>query len=336
MRLHILISLSCLSAGFLATGSAGQQAQIQIQSNLVIVPALVRSEEGNLVYSLTADDFIVRDNGVEQKIRLENDLDLPPLALVIAVQTAGNGARQEEYINGLTTMAESIGGSLPHQVALVAFGHRPELAAGFSSSFEGVREKLKHPPSLGSGSAILDAMAFSLQLLDTQPKQYRRAILLISETRDHGSKTREEEILQAIAKSNTAIYSVAFSPAATQFKDALRAPAPANKPLNLNALLPAATAYFQLTPLIEMAINGLRSNSAEEMATLSGGEYAFFQGKREFDRSLNVIANHLPNRYLLSFQPTSTQSGLHAIDVKLRGHPQWSVTARTSYWAGPS
>jgi VWFA-related protein len=308
------------------------QPTIQVQSNLVVVPALVQDPEGNVVYSLTADDFSLEDNGVIQKITLEDELDPAPLALVVAIQSGANGERQQQYLAGLSTMIEDLGGSHPVQIAVVAFGREPALAAPFSTNRELTREKLQHPPSVGGGSAIIDAVAFSLQVLDGQPKQYRKAILLISETRDHGSRTTRSQMVEALARSNTAVYSVAFSPAMTQWKDALTQPGHINKPLQVDPLGPT-TAYFDFTPLMMMAINGMRSNSAEEVAGLSGGEYIRFDNRRELDRSLNTIANHLPNRYLLTFQPSATQPGLHSINVRVKHHPDWSVTARSSYWA---
>ena len=113
MRPHNLISSCCLLTTVLLQPTLAQQPtekppQIKVESNLVIVPALVKTEQGDLVYSLTADDFLVRDNGAEQKIRLENDLDLRPLVLVVAIQTAGNGARQQRYEDGLATMIENL------------------------------------------------------------------------------------------------------------------------------------------------------------------------------------------------------------------------------------
>ena len=342
--LRAITTLS-LSIGMLTGPSGAQEAakkqlpnsppNIEIKSNLVVVPALVRNAEGNVVYSLTANDFLVLDNGVEQKIRLENDLAPQPLALVVAIQTGGNGARQQEYLTGLSTMIENIDGSVPAKIAVVAFGSEPSLVAEFSTNQEMIREKLKHSPSVGGGSAILDAVAFSLHLLEEQPIQYRKAILLISETRDHGSKMRRAEIIEAIARSNTAIYSVAFSPAITQFKDALTGPGQVSKPPAI-APFPGPIAYFDIQALLDLAINGVRTNAAEEMASLSGGEYIRFDNKQEFDQNLNSIANHLPNRYILSFQPASSQSGFHLISVRLKSHPNWSVTARTSYWAAGS
>src|ERR1035437_9967146 len=57
----------------------------------------------------------------------------------------------------------------------------------------------------------LDSLGFSIDLLRKQPIQYRRAILLISETNDRGSKLKLDDALRAISDTNTAIYSIAYS-----------------------------------------------------------------------------------------------------------------------------
>ena len=51
-------------------------------------------KSGKPVFTLTANDFTVTDNGVEQKISLEDDTDSQPLALVVALETGSGGARQ--------------------------------------------------------------------------------------------------------------------------------------------------------------------------------------------------------------------------------------------------
>ncbi|HUZ04342.1 MAG TPA: hypothetical protein VMU62_03210, partial [Acidobacteriaceae bacterium] len=49
------------------------------RTNLVPVPTLVESKTGEPVFGLTAKDFIVKDNGVEQKnVRLDTDTDNAP------------------------------------------------------------------------------------------------------------------------------------------------------------------------------------------------------------------------------------------------------------------
>jgi hypothetical protein len=53
---------------------------IRARSNLVLVPALVKTKVGEIVFSLTAADFTLTDNGVPQQFRLEADTDSEPLA----------------------------------------------------------------------------------------------------------------------------------------------------------------------------------------------------------------------------------------------------------------
>ena len=50
---------------------------------------MVRTKAGELVFTLTANDFTLTDDGVEQKVTLEQDTDSEPLALVIAIETGG-------------------------------------------------------------------------------------------------------------------------------------------------------------------------------------------------------------------------------------------------------
>ena len=60
-------------------------------------------------------------------------------------------------------------------------------------------------------AAILDSLRYSVDLLRRQPPSYRRAILLISETVDHGSQSTLEQTLRDVSDTNTAIYSLNFS-----------------------------------------------------------------------------------------------------------------------------
>src|SRR6202041_1989154 len=62
-----------------------------------------------------------------------------------------------------------------------------------------------------SGGAILDGVAFAVAQLRAQPARFRRAILLLSETIDHGSKTTLGEALRLISDTNTTMYSFGFS-----------------------------------------------------------------------------------------------------------------------------
>ena len=77
----------------------------------------------------------------------------------------------------------------------------------------------------------------------------------------------------------------------------------------------------------------MHRNAPETVAQLTGGEYFRFGNTRNLESSLLTISNHVPNRYVLSFQPRAPHPGLHSIKVRLKEHPNFVVTARRSYWA---
>ncbi len=98
----------------------------------------------------------------------------------------------------------------------------------------------------------------------------------------------------------------------------------------------------QLAPplgLVKMAAiataDATRTNVPETVAHMTGGEYFRLTDTKSLERDLGAIANHLPNRYALSFHPQSPHPGLHVIAVRLPGHPGLQVTARRTWWADP-
>ena len=109
-------------------------ASITVRSNLVIVPALVRTKSGELVYTLKAEDFILTDNGVVQKLRLEQDTGSEPLAMVIIAQTGGDASAHLDQYQHLGPMLDNMLGGVDHRVAVVGFDSKPILLHGFTSN----------------------------------------------------------------------------------------------------------------------------------------------------------------------------------------------------------
>lgn len=70
-------------------GADPSQPTLTVRSTLVRVPVLVKNKAGRVVFELTADDFLITDNGVQQRTTLEADTDSQPLALAIVVETGG-------------------------------------------------------------------------------------------------------------------------------------------------------------------------------------------------------------------------------------------------------
>jgi VWFA-related protein len=323
---------------------AAPTSTLRTGTSLVVVPALVQTNAKDLVYSLTAADFTLTDNGVPQKVTLEQDA-ARPLSLVVLMQTGGAARSQFKNYNNLETMLAAMLGGTPNQVSIVNFDSRIEGASPFTSDISQWRDAIDHPDPGNSGAAIYDGLDFALDQLKQQPANTRRAILLISQKNDDGSTAQLKDIIRTVGETDTAVYSLTFSAEKIAVKKAFTTgPEQPINPITVGTPPPTAVgkdtfvtgqyaAYFNLGAPLSLAIGAMRKNLSAEVANLSGGESSSFDNKSDLDQALGVLTNHLRNSYILSFSPSSKEPGLHAIQVRLPQHPDLLVTARTNYWS---
>lgn len=213
----VLVQFAAMQAQVSST-SIEQQPAIRTQSTLVLVPALVRTKRGELVYTLTADAFELTDNTIEQKLTLDEDSASEPLALVVVVETGSAGALQLDKIHKLETMIQMVAGGVEHVTAIVNFDCAPNLLQPFTSDDDAIQAAIGKLKAGDAGSATLDGLDLAVNLLRDRPPEERRAILLISETIDHGSQTSLTNAVHAISDTNTAIYGLTFSTSRSEMR----------------------------------------------------------------------------------------------------------------------
>jgi VWFA-related protein len=340
--------------------SSAQATTLTARSTLVLVPALVRNKAGELVYTLKANDFVLTDDGVLQKLTLEQDTGGEPMALVVDLEGGGAGANQMDKFVTLAPMLSAIVGDVPHKIAVVGFDSSPVLVQDFTPDLDVAGHAIHaliDDDNGDNGAAILDSLGFSVDLLRKQPPEYRRAILLVSESNDHGSKLRLDEALREISDTNTVIYSIGFSTGRDELKTGVAkdlsdpTPGPAhgcmsrdpndpNVNLKENVAEQAYGCLSLLAPPLGIAkavvialFDGMQKNIPETVAHLTGGEYFKLGNQKSMERSLMTISNHIPNRYVLSFQAQSPHAGFHAIELRVPGYAGLTVSARNGYWA---
>ncbi len=313
-----------------AAPAAPPASTITVNSQLVLVPTEVRTKKGETIYGLHATDFTLEADGVPQRVRLDDSLNPIPISLVVLVQCSRSAAIEGPKIKGLATMVEVIAGGGPAQVALVDFGNQLEMLTNLTddpAKRDAAFAELQ-PCEDDPGDSILDAVAFANRLLDHRHAPGRRVILLISETRDHGSKTNPAGVIEALGSSNTVVESVAFSALRAEETERFKEHAPSG------LLNPASLLYAIL--------QAFRKNIPKELAHQTGGEYINFSSENGFDRSLNTLANRLHNGYQLSFAPRfppgSAAAGedLHRLVVRVPKYPDAVIEHRESYSVTPA
>jgi VWFA-related protein len=329
----VLLSMSMvLCASAQTSGPVNPQSTITSSSTLVVVPAVVKSSSGDVAQALHADDFIVTDDGVPQHVTLENT-ERQPLSIVVLMQTGGSAVRQFPDYAKLGTMLKYLTANSAFRISMVTFDSRPEDQWDFTPYLEDLEDGFVHPHAGDSGAAILDAVNYSIGLFAEQPAAARRILLLISQTHDDGSKAKAEEIIHRLGENNITIECFTFSPEKNWVKDQFTKPRHENPPYQLTPDMPPILHTIDLGTPLAMALSAMRMDTSAEVARLSGGESLPFASKAELEQQLALLANHLAETYMLSFQPVSKQPGFHSLLVQVRGRPDFKVSARSSYWA---
>lgn len=317
------LGLLCVFVLTAAGATAQDDLPFTARGNLVRVPTLVRDATGALVSGLHAADFTIEDDGISQTVHLDEAAESQPVSLMIVVQSGRKAANEYKRMTGLASMLDPILSNSDNEAAVLFFDSKLDLVQDFTFDGDWVEVQLKKIPRGDRGAAIMDAVAYSARLLGRRPEGRKRVLLLISETRDHGSKfTTLESALAAINNNNVSIYTLPFSPYISQQLDDLRGS-------NKNEWTPVVNLIARMQELCQ----SMRKNIPRTLANITGGEYQLFLSRNGLEDHLIDFANHLHNRYELSFEPKNPHPGLHQIRVCLRDAKRNdNLTYRTTYW----
>jgi VWFA-related protein len=283
------------------------------------VPTLVEKPDGDVIYGLKPRDFILEDNGVPQQIRVQEEMDTAPVALVVAVEMGGVSALEFDKLAKLGPLLDLFLADGKGEAALVGFDSKPHLIRDFTRTSEEINQALKQMESGDGGDAILDTVSYAVDLLQSQPKEYRRVLLLVSEERDHGSRhTKPVQLIKKIGASDVLVLSISFSPAKAELLHDIKDN--------------GDDRVMSLMSTLAMIVPAFKKNVSKELARMSGGEYHAFTGEKGFEKRVVESAQHARNRYLITFSPSDPTPGLHTIRVRTVEDYGARIVARANYW----
>jgi VWFA-related protein len=280
----------------------------------ISVPVLVESTRGEVVYGLSSDDFSIRDNGVEQRISLDADSDIRPLSLVVVIQTSQNAAAQLPAIAGLSGLLDEILTNPLNEVSIITFDSSPHTIQTFTADTESIANGIATIAPGNVGAALFDTVDLAVVSLSKISPASHRVVLLISRDHDHGSvASNPSSLLRDVAVSNTSIYILSSTTSAKEIFAKFRS----------------------LNPLAITA-SGMQRNAGETLAHLTGGEFCRFGTERQFEDRITEIANHIRNRYSLTFKPSNPVPGFHSLQIAVNSAKANIVASRTAYWILPT
>jgi VWFA-related protein len=282
---------------------------LRVDSAFVWVPVLIKTQNGRTLSSPDVSCFHLLDNGTPEKVTVINTDGLP-ISLVILMQTGGS-ARQ--FLSSYSDLPELIGDSV-QEITLVTFDSRVEEVWHFPARTDGVDYALRYQHFGDKGAAIKDAVAFRVRQLQGEPGRFRRVVLLLSQERDLGSSTSSQSLLEQLGTSSTVVYSLRF-PSEETHAGRMR------ETRHTGAMEEAS----------KRTSRALDHQTAEEVASLTGGADYQFDDQREFNSAMLETLSDFRHGITVGFQPSRLEAGFHRIEVRIDS-PKLRVSARRAYW----
>ena len=203
---------------------------LSVDARLVNLPVVVRDKKGALVQNLTKDDFVLQVDGKPQTIRyFDKDTNLPLiLGLLVDTSLSQRDVIDEERTASSTFLDQML--TTPKDKAFVMqFAAETELLQDLTSSRPQLQAALKEidtpgrssntttdddstttrRPRGGGGTVLFDALFLaSDELMSKQTG--RKAIIILSDGGDRGSRETLVKSIEAAQRADTIIYAIYF------------------------------------------------------------------------------------------------------------------------------
>jgi VWFA-related protein len=292
---------------------------------LVLAPVTVTDKKGNFIDGLSVDDFRLTDDGVAQKIRMDtSDTVLAPVSLLVLIQASGISAPALARIERVGGLIKPLVIGQRGQAAVIEFDDEIRVRAEFTSESDLISAAFQRTRSRSIRTArLIDAVAEGVKMLDTRSPNNRRVMLILSESRDRGSKAKLNEVIELAQRAGVVVYAATYSVQGSTFLSS-----PSNSPS-----MPGGDGNLDiLGGALELARIG-KANVADALARTTGGRHLAFLTLESLENVISRAGEEIHSQYLLSFTPTpSTKDGFHQIQVAIPSRPDAVVRVRLGYW----
>ena len=178
----------------------------QVNVDLVELYTAVLDRQGRPVTAgLAAQDFAVSEDGVRQQIlRFERVTDLPiHAAVALDVSASMEGSIEKAQAAALQFLQRMV--RPKDRAAIITFNDHPMLAVKFTRDLKTLAGGLAGLQA-ERGTALYDSLVFSFYCFNGL--KGRRAILLLSDGKDEGSRFTYEETLEFARRAGVTVYSI--------------------------------------------------------------------------------------------------------------------------------
>ncbi len=188
------------------------QQPIRVQVNEVIVPVTVTDAKGKFVSDLEQKDFQIFDEGRQQAIAYFSREHSQPVVVGFLIdQSNSNRMHWKTYQDAAIELVNTmLPGDKKFSGYLIGYSNEAELLVNTTTDAEPVIDRIRKMKP-GGGAALYDAIYMactSRQIVNGEPIEPRRVIVVIGDGHDNASKKTLDEVLEIAQRNLVTIYGI--------------------------------------------------------------------------------------------------------------------------------
>ena len=290
---------------------------LKVQTNLVNVFVTARDKHNAIISDLNKDDFKIYEDGQEQKVAFFDKEANMPITLGILIDTSGS-------MQDILGVEQDTASRFVHEIMrkkdeamIVSFDFDLNLLADFTEDTAVLERAIRRtqinavssggvvtpgtvPMGSNGGTDLYDAV-YATCHDELAGEAGRKAIILLTDAEDTGSKVSLQDSIEAAQRSDTVIHVLRLS----------------DEPF-----------YMQ------MGIGYSGASVARKMAEDTGGREIEVRSEKSLEKAFDVISEELRSQYLIGYYPTNTKRDGTFRKIKVEvSRPDVKLLARRGYYA---
>jgi Ca-activated chloride channel homolog len=257
---------------------------IKVDVKLVNVFVTVTDEHGAPVGGLNKENFVLSEDGIEQKIKVFDKESALPLSIGLAIDTSLSTrhdlpleqASAKRFVHTILRPVDALD---VYGFSEIVF----DATRGYTADLKRIDEAIDHI-HLGAATALYDAIYTASHTLDR--RKGRKVIVLITDGGDTISKVDYKEAVRAAEEAEALVYSIIIVP---------------------------------IENSAGREIGG--EHALIQLSEDTGGKYYYATSMTQLDDAFRKISDELRTQYLLAYYPSqrASFSDFRRIQVKVAG-----------------
>jgi Ca-activated chloride channel family protein len=221
-RSAVAVAVVILAGVFLVPGRPGLARELHAQPAPMTMYVSVLDKDGAPVPGLSANEFVVRENGVRREVLRVSQPASDPIDIALVVDnTAASSPSVQDIRNAVTAFVETM--HAKNFISLVTFADRPTVFTDYTHDLVQLKAGIGRLFSVdGSGSYLLDALVEVSRGL-AKRKAERAAVIVLSTDGIELGNYNYQQVLEALANGGASLNAIILNPkTGAQSNDATR------------------------------------------------------------------------------------------------------------------